>query len=84
MTRLRAMLEVLRAGGLDEQSARRVYAAVQTYTLGFAALEASRARWLDANPEPADPDTAWLASISGPQQFADGLRALLDGGPQPR
>jgi TetR/AcrR family tetracycline transcriptional repressor len=81
LTRLRAMLAVLQAAGLDEPSARRVYAAVNTYTLGFAALEASRARWLGATQEPADPDTAWLASMTGEQQFADGLSALLEGGP---
>jgi TetR/AcrR family transcriptional regulator, tetracycline repressor protein len=83
VTRLTAMLDVLRAGGLDDSSARKVYLAVHTYTLGFAALEAARARWLADYPQPDDPDTFWLASMTGPQQFADGLRALLAGGPQP-
>jgi TetR/AcrR family tetracycline transcriptional repressor len=82
MTRLRAMLDVLRGGGLDEAAARGVYAAVQTYTLGFAALEASRARWLAAHSEPADRDEAWLAAMTSPRQFAAGLRALIDGRPQ--
>ncbi len=84
MARLTAMLKVLQEGGLDESSAREVYLAVHTYTLGFAALEASRARWLADYPQPEDPDTFWLASMTGPQQFADGLRALIAGGPQPR
>jgi TetR/AcrR family transcriptional regulator, tetracycline repressor protein len=82
MTRLTAMLEVLRAGGLDESSARKCYLGVHTYTLGFAALEASRARWVANIPQPEDPDTSWLASMTGAKQFADGLRALIAGGAQ--
>lgn len=82
MARLAAMLDVLRAGGLDESTARKVYLGVHTYTLGFAALEASRARWLASVPEPGDPDTSWLASMTGAQQFNDGLRALITGGAQ--
>jgi TetR/AcrR family transcriptional regulator, tetracycline repressor protein len=82
MARLAAMLDVLRAGGLDEPTARKVYLGVHTYTLGFAALEASRARWLADVPRPADPDTSWLASMTGAQQFNDGLRALIAGGAQ--
>jgi TetR/AcrR family transcriptional regulator, tetracycline repressor protein len=79
MARLAAMLDVLRAGGLDESTARKVYLGVHTYTLGFAALEASRARWLADIPQPTDPDTSWLASMTGAQQFNDGLRALITG-----
>jgi TetR/AcrR family transcriptional regulator, tetracycline repressor protein len=82
IARLTAMLDVLRAGGLDESDARKVYLAVHTYTLGFAALEASRARWLANHPQPEDPDTSWLASMTGAQQFTDGLRALIAGGAQ--
>jgi TetR/AcrR family transcriptional regulator, tetracycline repressor protein len=81
IARLTAMLDVLQAGGLDESDARKVYLAVHTYTLGFAALEASRARWLaDHDAQPDDPETSWLASMTGPQQFTDGLRALIAGG----
>jgi AcrR family transcriptional regulator len=79
LTRLRSILGVLQAAGLDEPAARRLYAAVHTYTLGFAALEASRARWLAAHDEITDPDAAWLATLTGPQQFTDGLAALLGG-----
>jgi TetR/AcrR family transcriptional regulator, tetracycline repressor protein len=80
IARLTAMLDVLQAGGLDESDARKVYLAVHTYTLGFAALEASRARWLADHAQPDDPETSWLASMTGPQQFTDGLRALIVGG----
>jgi TetR/AcrR family transcriptional regulator, tetracycline repressor protein len=79
LARMRTILRVLHEAGLDEQSARRIYAAVHTYTLGFAALEASRARWLSAHDDITDPDAAWLATLTGPQQFSDGLAALLDG-----
>ena len=79
LTRQGEMLKVLRAGGLDEPAARRLYAIIHTYTLGFAALESSRARWLARHPEPLDPDTAWLAAMTGPKQFGEGLAALLAG-----
>jgi len=78
IARMRSILGVMRAAGLDEPAARRLYAVVHTYILGFAALEASRARWLAAHDEIADPDAAWLAAMTGPQQFSDGLAALLD------
>jgi AcrR family transcriptional regulator len=79
LTRQGAMLEVLRTGGLDEPAARRLYAIIHTYTLGFAALESSRARWLPRHPDPLDPDTAWLAAMTGSEQFSEGLAALLAG-----
>ncbi len=41
--RMKAIMGVLRQAGLDEPAARRAYAALHTYTVGFAALEASRA-----------------------------------------
>ena len=79
LARLRTVLGVLETAGLDEPAARRLYAAVHTYTLGFAALQASRARWLTTHDETADPDEAWLAALSGPQQFTEGLAALIAG-----
>lgn len=77
LVRQRAILEVLEASGLDQHLSRRLYAKLHTYTLGFAALEASRARWLATNSASSDPDTAWLAAMTSPQQFAEGLSALL-------
>jgi TetR/AcrR family transcriptional regulator, tetracycline repressor protein len=79
IARMRGVLGVMQAAGLDEASARQLYAAVHTYILGFAALEASRARWLAAHDEMTDPDEAWLAAMTGSEQFSDGLAALLDG-----
>lgn len=79
LARLRTVLCVLESAGLDEPAARRLYAAVHTYTLGFSALQSSRARWLATHDEIADPDAAWLAALSGPEQFSDGLAALIAG-----
>lgn len=45
LARMEAMLEVLYVAGLDDQRAESAYAAIQNYTVGFAALEASRDRW---------------------------------------
>ena len=42
--RMNTMLGVLRRIGAGEQAARRAYGALHTYTIGFAALEASRSR----------------------------------------
>lgn len=75
--RMNAMLEVLRTATKSEVLARRAYASVHTYTLGFAALEASRAGWtpLDDTPLLA----IELGELTTPQQFRESIRALLDG-----
>ena len=44
LARMEAMLEVLTSALGGEEAAHRAYAALQTYTVGFAALEASRNR----------------------------------------
>ena len=76
--RMNTMLEVLHRAGFDDDAAERAYAAVQTYTIGFAALEASREGWPPPNID-VDPIAARLAAYTTPRQFADGLRYLLDG-----
>ncbi len=78
VTRMNGMLDVLRAAGFDEATARRAYAAIHTYTIGFAALEASRARGTSL-PEEPDQLTVELASFTTPTQFSVGLAYLLDG-----
>jgi AcrR family transcriptional regulator len=76
--RMEAMMRVLGAAGLSDAAARRAYGAVHTYTIGFAALEASRAR--EARHEDAADDLArQLAAYTTPQQFAEGLGYLLEG-----
>jgi TetR/AcrR family transcriptional regulator, tetracycline repressor protein len=78
VARMTAMLDVLRSAGFGDRAAHRAYAAVHTYTLGFAALEASRAR-AAAAAEPADKLRKELASFTTPRQFKEGLTFLLDG-----
>jgi TetR/AcrR family transcriptional regulator, tetracycline repressor protein len=78
LKRMDAMLEVLRSAGFDERASQRAYAAVHTYTLGFAALEASRAR-AAGSEEPTDDLRKKLTSFTTPRQFREGLTFLLDG-----
>lgn len=76
--RMDAMMRVLRRAGLDEQAARSAYGALHTYTIGFAALEASRAGWV---PDSGDVSSLarQLAAYTTAGQFIEGLRYLLDG-----
>jgi AcrR family transcriptional regulator len=76
--RMNAMMDVLRRAGADEQAARRAYGALHTYTIGFAALEASRADWA---PDLGDTSglAQQLAAYTTTEQFLDGLRYLLEG-----
>ena len=76
--RMNAMMEVLREGMSGEESARRAYAAIHTYTLGFAALKQRRAGWAPAGGD-VDDLARELATYTRPQQFAEGLRFILDG-----
>ena len=76
--RMKAIMGVLRQAGLDEPAARRAYAALHTYTVGFAALEASRAGWTP--PEGRVNSVAkQLAAYTTPRQFTEGLGYLLEG-----
>jgi AcrR family transcriptional regulator len=78
IARMEAMMAVLRRAIGDEQEAGRAYAAIQTYTIGFAALEASRSR---SRPEADElpPLAHQLAAYTTPEQFAVGLEYLLQG-----
>jgi TetR/AcrR family transcriptional regulator, tetracycline repressor protein len=76
--RMRAVMDRLRQAGFDDQSAERAYGALQTYTIGFAALEASRGSWRPPEDRP-DVLSHRLAGYTTPEQFAEGLRYLLDG-----
>ncbi len=78
VARMDAMLDVLRRAGLDDGSARRAYGAIQTYTLGFAALEASRDRYSPREAVERDGLVAELASYTTPAQFLEGLGYLLE------
>jgi AcrR family transcriptional regulator len=81
--RMNAMMSVLRRAGLSEEVARSAYGALHTYTIGFAALEASRS---DSAPgreatRGAESDSLGrqLAAYTTTGQFIQGLRYLLQG-----
>jgi AcrR family transcriptional regulator len=76
--RMEAMLAVLSQAGLDDASALRAYASIHTYTVGFAALEASRGR-SDCTDGLNSALERQLTSFTTPQQFAIGLGFLLSG-----
>ncbi len=78
VARMNAMVEVFEGAGMGGDAARRAYAAVHTYTIGFAAFEASRGR-CDEVADSSDPLAQQLATYTTRQQFAVGLRYLLDG-----
>lgn len=81
LRRMDAVLEALRAGGCSPARAASAYATLQTYTIGFAALEAARA----ATPiDGQAPDlTRRLAAFTSPAQFRQGLGFVLDGVTRP-
>jgi AcrR family transcriptional regulator len=74
--RMELMIETLRQAGLSAPKAKDVYAAIHTYTIGFAALEASRANW---RPAKGDELAKQLAGYTTPRQFDRGLAYILDG-----
>jgi TetR/AcrR family transcriptional regulator, tetracycline repressor protein len=75
--RMDAMMGVLRQAGLDEATARSAYGALHTYTIGFAALEASRAG--SAADGSVSSRAHQLAAYTTAGQFMEGLRYLLEG-----
>ena len=78
MERMETMLAVLESAGFDKSAARRAYGSLHTYTVGFAALEASRDRWSDAATG-EDVMYRQLAAFTTPRQFSLGLGFLLTG-----
>jgi TetR/AcrR family transcriptional regulator, tetracycline repressor protein len=81
--RMNAMMSVLRRAGLGEEAARSAYGALHTYTIGFAALEASRAGSAAGSGDAADENAGSLsrrlAAYTTTRQFIQGLRYLLQG-----
>jgi TetR/AcrR family tetracycline transcriptional repressor len=76
--RMDAMLEVLAGAGFNEEEALRIYATLHTYTIGFAALEASRSKW-ESTSKPVDANMRQLSSFTTTRQFNIGLEVLLHG-----
>jgi AcrR family transcriptional regulator len=77
--RMTTMLDVLRRTGADEATAQRAYGALHTYTIGFAALEASRACGTPGSTDDTGNPAGQLAAYTTAGQFTAGLRYLLDG-----
>lgn len=77
-TRMRAMLAVLEELTGDACGAHEAYAVLQTYTIGFAALEVSRTG-AELGAEVPEALAEELAAYTSPHQFAQGLGYLLDG-----
>jgi AcrR family transcriptional regulator len=77
--RMTTMLDVLRRTGADEATAQRAYGALHTYTIGFAALEASRAGRASDSNQDASKLAQQLAAYTTTEQFMAGLRYLLEG-----
>jgi hypothetical protein len=75
--RMEMMLKILRDAGYDTASSKTAYAALQTYTVGFAALETSRAGWVP--PEKTSRMVNELVAMTSPKQFVNGLSYLLAG-----
>jgi AcrR family transcriptional regulator len=78
IARYEAMIAVLRRSGADERGIVTAFAAIHTHTIGFAALQASRAREALDRP-PSDAFSVQLAAFTTPAQFAEGIRYLLEG-----
>jgi len=80
IARMEAMLRVLAAAGLAGEEAHRAYGALHTYTIGFAALEASRRRAVPpAGRRSPEELASRLAAYTTEEQFRTGLDLLLDG-----
>lgn len=87
--RMDAIMGVLVQAGLDEATARSAYGTLHTYTIGFAALEASRTGWVSSGGDTGS-RAHQLAAYTTAGQFVLGLRYLLEGisrhaptGPEP-
>jgi len=76
VARMEAMLQVLNDGLGDDEFARRAYAAIHTYTVGFAALEASRNSTSISLASPLERE---LAEFTTPAQFRQALKSLISG-----
>src|SRR5512146_1037975 len=87
IARMNAMMGVLRRAGLSEEAARSAYGALHTYTIGFAALEASRTRSAPGNGDAGSEDAEGvdaglsrrLAAYTTSKQFNQGLHYMLRG-----
>jgi AcrR family transcriptional regulator len=76
IARMESVMEVLNRS-IGGDAAPRAYAVLHTYTIGFAALEASRAGWTPVGE--SDSLARQLAGYTTAPQFREGLRYLIEG-----
>lgn len=79
IARMDAMLDVMESAGFSKAEARRAYGVIHTYTVGFAALEASRGEPAASDDDRADDVMRELTRLTTPAQFKVGLELLLEG-----
>lgn len=75
--RRETLMAALAFAGFSDDEAESAYAAVHTYTVGFAALEASRAAWVP-NERVSGALAEKLANYTSAAQFSEGIGYLLD------
>ncbi|GEM_PF-741613 len=78
IARMEAMIGVLHEALGDEEEAKRAYGTIHTYTIGFAALEASRAHSTVGSHEGDEALARQLAGYTTSEQFMQGLRYLIE------
>ena len=78
VARMDTIMAVLRRALGDDQAAQRAYAAIHTYTIGFAALEASRSDWQPptSSPEPTGGRNTALDLDPDNQPVSENLRLV--------
>jgi len=74
--RMERMVAVLTTGLGSKAAARRAYAIIHTFTLGFATLQAARSR---SQHRPSGQREAELASFTTDAQFRKGLETIIAG-----
>jgi AcrR family transcriptional regulator len=78
--RMDAVLDVLERVAGTRASALDAYATIHTFTVGFAALEASRSAWIPRDDGVVSRDLErQLAGFTSSERFSTGLSVLLDG-----
>lgn len=76
LERMAAFLGRLEASGVSPEASLGAYATIHTYTIGFAALAASRQRF---HATYSDPAAESLKTFISTDQYRKGLAVILDG-----
>jgi AcrR family transcriptional regulator len=74
---MQAVLIVVGRAGFDTEATRSAYPAIHTYTVGFAAVEASRAGWVASDDTGGMPNQT--LAYTTPRQSAEGLHYPVEG-----